>query len=362
MLKIFILMLLLPASSRASNAAVAVSTIPVVPPGSNPAAVVSTVPAPGAASGTSSRLAADTAAAKAATEAAAAKASPRTAATPPGDIRPQPDLNLEPLELDKAIEEVSRDTGAAVVLYNAVREIYIRQGKTRKAISLLATYDRNRGTDPSLLNSLANLYEQAGAQDLALKVHERVAALDPDNARNRPVLAELYMRQGDYKKARSTLEAMSKAYPDNVTLLRQMSVIQRGLNDWKAEETVKKVIRLDPQCSDYQLLADLYFQEKKYDEAARTLEAGMAKVPNGDQCLGPTLSSVYFQQGNKSGASVLLTGLLLKAKDPVIKADIQIRLKALSDLGPAALPPASTGYLNVPTPKAAPPSAPAAVR
>lgn len=255
------------------------------------------------------------------------------AAAIPESARPpsSKEIVVEILDLDKAIAEVSRDTSAVADLYNTVKEAYLRQGKRDKAISLLATYERNRGADLSLLSSLAYLYEQAGALDRAMKVQEKVVGLDPENlwANNKLLLAEFCLRSGDYDKARSLAKSLNDREPGNRSYLRLLSRAQQAANDWKAVETTKKVIQLDPQAGDYQRLAELYVKEEKYDEAVAALEEGSKKLPNEAIPLGIVIADIYIRSGDKDKAIRVLNDLVLRTNNSDLKNNMKVMVENL---------------------------------
>ncbi|PIU19826.1 MAG: hypothetical protein COT18_05470 [Elusimicrobia bacterium CG08_land_8_20_14_0_20_59_10] len=262
-----------------------------------------------------------------------------------------PELKIEILYLDKAIAEVSRDTATLPVLYNTVKEIYLKQAKMDKAISLLNTYFSNRGTDIGVLSSLAYLYEQKGAAAKAAEVYEAIVRLDHENApffRSR--LVDIYLQQGNTNKALSLAESLARLNPVNPYYLRLLGRAQQAANDWKAIETTKKVIQLDPQAGDYQRLAELYVKEKKYDEAVAALEEGMKKLPKDAVPLGILIGDIHTRSGDYDKALRVLNDLMWKTNVPDVKNNIKAAISLAEKL---KTPPVSTAVPVSTTPPVA---------
>lgn len=253
------------------------------------------------------------------------------------------DIKIEVLDLDRAITEVSQDPAALPALYDTVKEIYLRQQKKDKAISLLATYYKNRGTDRSLLRTLAYLYEQAGATTQAAEVYEKILSLDTDNdSAVVPALVGIYQRQANFDKAVDLIARQAKREPGNAQLYRQLAGIQQGRADWlPAEDSVKKAMALQPTPADYQQLAEIYLGQKSPDKALEALAEGIKKFPGVEAPLGLLTANIYLQQGDSAKAENYLIGLQWKAKDPLLKEEIVRRIKGIDDAKKAVAQPAA---------------------
>lgn len=263
------------------------------------------------------------------------------AAPAPAPLRP-PELKLENLSLDQAIAEVSRDQEALPALYNAVMEIYLRQGKRDKAISLLDTYYRNRGRDNSILTSLANFYEQAGDPDKAAGVLEKLLSIDSENATDTKLaLSDIHLRHGNFDKALELIEPLLKRDPENLVLLRKAALVQRGRKDWPAAEAmVRKIIALQPHNWDYQQLSELHERQKQNDKALEVLEEGIKKLPDEEVPLAITISNLHVRNGEKEKALKRLNDILWKVNDPSLKANIRSMIKNIeSQSAQPVIPP-----------------------
>lgn len=78
-------------------------------------------------------------------------------------------------------------------------EIYIRNGDVDRAIDLVGSYEEAIGTGPDILRRLAELYRQDRRFGLYLHTLERLAAIEPTEARIEE-LADAYYKAGKTEK------------------------------------------------------------------------------------------------------------------------------------------------------------------
>ena len=270
------------------------------------------------------------------------------AAPPAAAVAVSEPLKLEKLTLSAAISDIlQNEPKAGADLYRAVSDIYVRTQKTDKAISLLDTYLQQEGSDQSLFVNLANLYMQRGAYKEAAALYEKQVALHPENTNMVLMLAGLYLQQGETKKELALLEDSAKAAPKNTELLMRLSNLYSLAGEWvKAEETVKKVIALQPQVWQYRQLAQIYFQQDKLTAALAALDEGLAKLPDGEMELSMAKSEMYLRKGQKDKAAALLGELLKKTKDPLRKESLENMIRGLGEKeqpAPAAAAPKAAG-------------------
>ncbi|HNW44697.1 MAG TPA: tetratricopeptide repeat protein [Elusimicrobiales bacterium] len=262
----------------------------------------------------------------------------------------QTELKTEYLPLDQAIREVSEDQAALPALYSTVKEIYLRQGKMDKALSLLETYNRNNGSDQGLLNALAYLYEQSGAPAKAAALYERMLVLNSVNAQSvRPKLIALYIRLGTLDKARDLTELELKREPDNPLLLRQFAKVQLDRKDfYGAEDSYKKLLKLKPVHYDYILLADVYMEQKKTDKAVEILEEGISKFPGSEVDLRTALANIHMRLGDKTKALLILNDVLWKVNEPQQKENIRQLIRNYEGTPAPGQPAAQSGVITPP--------------
>jgi len=147
---------------------------------------------------------------------------------------------------------------------------------------------------------------------LATDYFARVLQLDPANDASMYELANIRKAQSDYPGAQELLERAVTVKPDNEWYwLGLADCYEKNVNDIpKLENVFNELIRIDGDKPDYYFdKANVYFQEKKYDDA-------LAVYKQLEQITGPTddivakRQVIYLKQGNVDQAAADLEGLI----------------------------------------------------
>ena len=147
---------------------------------------------------------------------------------------------------------------------------------------------------------------------LATDYFARVLQLDPANDASMYELAKIRKAQSDYPGAQELLERAVTVKPDNEWYwLGLADCYEKNVNDIpKLENVFNELIRIDSDKPDYYFdKANVYFQEKKYDDA-------LAVYKQLEQITGPTddivakRQVIYLKQGNVDQAAADLEGLI----------------------------------------------------
>ena len=157
-------------------------------------------------------------------------------------------------------------------------------------------------------NKLANLYRSANFPEEELGAILKALALEPLNQEALVLLGIHYERQAEYKKA---LDAFEKALSQALGVVR-LQILTRTAESHKflgeyqqAEECYLEVLRNIPRHPEaHGALADIYFEEKKYDLARRHYEAQIRINPQAHEAYGK-LAHVYRQEGHQDLAEAL---------------------------------------------------------
>lgn len=142
-------------------------------------------------------------------------------------------------------------------LFEAVSQLYLRQGRAADAVELLGKASKDQPTNEALLMALGAAYERKGDVEKSLERMRAVLAMNPDNAaalnfigytladRNRDIdeaeklvtralqlrpdegayldsLGWVYFRRGDYSRAVETLQRATEISPDEPLILEHL--------------------------------------------------------------------------------------------------------------------------------------------
>jgi tetratricopeptide (TPR) repeat protein len=168
-----------------------------------------------------------------------------------------------------------------------LNELYILQaeGKPAEAIEVMKSIlqqTESRSYDPAQLESRGELLEQLGAmQQLAdqtqpaVDTYRQLAALDPGKAAHASArIIGAYMGGKDYPKAQEEADAAIKKFPNDreVRVSRASLLAEMGKTD-VAVADIKKLLDGKDDRGIELALADLYVKGRKFDDAAKALDA-----------------------------------------------------------------------------------------
>jgi serine/threonine-protein kinase len=129
------------------------------------------------------------------------------------------------------------------------------------------------------LGGLARSYEGSGRIADAEKTFLDAAALRPDDWYELNSLGAFYDRQSKYQQAIAAYQQALQITPDNAEVYSNLAsaYIDDGSQQFRAaaEQALKKSIALNPSDSAYANLGLLYYQEKRFQEAATATEQAL---------------------------------------------------------------------------------------
>lgn len=91
-------------------------------------------------------------------------------------------------------------------------------GRTRRALEIARRSQRVAGTDPVFVNQWLSLEAEVGDATAAMLKREEIRGRDPENDRNNLALAGVYVRLGEWAKARPIIDALRQK-DDNISLV-----------------------------------------------------------------------------------------------------------------------------------------------
>jgi serine/threonine protein kinase/Flp pilus assembly protein TadD/TolB-like protein len=133
--------------------------------------------------------------------------------------------------------------------------------------------------DAEAIMSVAGLYERLGHPADAETNYKRAIALRPDYWNGYLSLALFYDRQNRYPESIEQLKRVIELTPDNATAYSDLGAVYMDVGDAKsyeaAEAAFRKSIELAPKYEAYSNMGYLYFVQKKYTDAVRTLRRAL---------------------------------------------------------------------------------------
>jgi len=211
----------------------------------------------------------------------------------------------------KAIKLDSRIPGAFVTL----AQIHDLLGKHDLA---LQEFHQALNLDPKnapALGGLARSYENSGRIDDAEKTFQQAAALRPDDWYGYNQLGAFYDRQSKYPQAIAAYRHALQITPDNAELYSNLGSVdldQGGPQSLAAaEQALNQSIALNPSYPAYANLGNLYFQEKRFSEAAAATERAL-RIDGHDYLVWNNLIADYqaLKQNDKAQNARRQTELL----------------------------------------------------
>ena len=186
----------------------------------------------------------------------------------------------------KWLEQAKANCQKAVELDDRLPAAYVTLGRIHELAGnhdlAVQEFQRALSLDPRSTNALqgiAHSYESAGKIPEAEATYKQAAALNVENWDAVEELGLFYDRQAKYPEAIEQLRRVVKLTPDNSQAFSNLGAIYLDTSDPKlrpeAEVALNKSIELNPTYFAYANLGSLYYDEKRYAEAASTFEKAL---------------------------------------------------------------------------------------
>jgi serine/threonine protein kinase/tetratricopeptide (TPR) repeat protein len=153
------------------------------------------------------------------------------------------------------------------------------------------------------LSGMGNAQESAGQIVQAEQTYKKAIALRPDYWDGYNSLALFYDRQNRYPEAIEQVKRAIQLVPDNSQLYLNLGAFYVDAGDEKfhsqAEQALKKSLELNPSYPAFANLGLLYFDEKRYSEAADMTEKAL-KINDQNYIVWANLILAYQWLGDKA--------------------------------------------------------------
>jgi tetratricopeptide (TPR) repeat protein len=179
----------------------------------------------------------------------------------------------------------------------------IKANQRKEALPLLGSIAQENTTNASVMASVANAYESAGENELALDAYQKAIAADPTNPDRYLDCTRLLIDLDRYKQATEIVERGMRVVPDDYPLTIRLGAIaaMQG-NREQAREAYHKAIEEHPTLAlGYVALAQTYMKEGNDPEALKILTQARSVVPL-DFALEYVYGLVSFELGQQQQA------------------------------------------------------------
>ena len=180
--------------------------------------------------------------------------------------------------------------------------------------------------DPRSANALqgmARSHESAGRISEAEATYKQAAALRPDYWDGIEELGLFYDRQEKYPEAIEHLRRVVQLTPDNAQAFSNLGAVYIDTNDPKrrpdAEMALNKSIELNPTYFAYANLGSLYYDEKRYSEAASMMEKALQMNPENYLVWNWLMNTYEWLKEEDKAAAALEKAFSLASREAELK-------------------------------------------
>jgi serine/threonine-protein kinase len=170
---------------------------------------------------------------------------------------------------------------------------------------------------------MAHSHESAGRISEAESTYKQAAALRPDYWDGIEELGLFYDRHERYPEAIEQLRRVVQLTPDNAQAFSNLGAIYIDTSDPKfrsdAEAALNKSIELSPSYSAYANLGSLYYDDKRYTEAASMMERALQINPENYLVWNWLMNAYEWLDQKEKVAAALEKAFSLASRDAELK-------------------------------------------
>lgn len=167
-------------------------------------------------------------------------------------------------------EKLAQNEKKAKIFYNqGTNELQFKD--YTKALQYLLQANKYKPNDTKILNNLGMAYYFKEAPDKAIALIKRAIEISPENADARVNLGTIYMKQGDFAKARQQYNIVMKdlTYSSQFRTYYNLGIIDlHTKNDDAALKNFQKAVDIRAEyCSAHFQIGHIYYKNRKFDKA-----------------------------------------------------------------------------------------------
>ena len=230
----------------------------------------------------------------------------------------------------KWLEEAKANCRKAVQLDDHLSSAYVTLGRIHELAGnhdlALQEFQHALTLDPRNANALqgmAHSHESAGRISEAESTYKQAAALRPDYWDGIEELGLFYDRHERYPEAIEQLRRVVQLTPDNAQAFSNLGAIYIDTSDPKfrsdAEAALNKSIELSPSYSAYANLGSLYYDDKRYTEAASMMERALQINPENYLVWNWLMNAYEWLDQKEKVAAALDKAFSLASRDAELK-------------------------------------------
>jgi tetratricopeptide (TPR) repeat protein len=217
----------------------------------------------------------------------------------------------------RLLEQLAQESTSNVTIAEALFRAELQQKQIDKARTTAAAIEKMQ---PKLALGyyLAALADESGNKlDIAEREYRQALALDPDAAEPASGLMRLYMRRNQPKEALQVMQTQIDRSPHNgiARALKGELLESQGQTDAALAAYQDATAAAPAWGAGYERLAAAQIRAKHEDEAARTLQRGLAATDS--PALAGDLAALYEHQGHIDAAIAVYDGVLAKTPNSV---------------------------------------------
>jgi tetratricopeptide (TPR) repeat protein len=186
--------------------------------------------------------------------------------------------------------------------YSSLCEAYISSGKQDEAIKVA---EKVHAVDPNelwlCLLSIVKVYENAGKYDEAIPVVKKVIQIDPECPENWGTLGDVYKSAGRYEEAIEAYNKAAEITPENPWYHACLAITYKDMHKYnEAIDEIKQLMKMEPdkEASLNGLLGDCYSQAGQYENAISAYKECLIHYPERKE-VHYHLGEAYLQVGSK---------------------------------------------------------------
>ena len=189
-------------------------------------------------------------------------------------------------------------------------EIYGQTNRIEEAVAEEQLALRIAPGDARAYRALADAYVSAGHYPDAETAYRAAVTRQPLDWYGHAAFGLFYENRGRDKDAKVEFEAARRLTPDNQVVLRNLAILSmREGNFQEASAILTKSLSMQPSARTYAALGDVYYHQKRFEDAASAWLAGLKIDP-----------AIYSLWGNLGAVYMHIPGAREKAREALRKA------------------------------------------